>query len=335
MMPFSASRRASLLRLAIGAVAIFATASFATLAAAQTAPFPSRPVTLVNPYPAGGASDALMRPIAERLSRLWNQPVVVDNRTGANGIVATQYVMRAAPDGHTILVHLTGIIQNVSLYKNVGYDPFKDLVPLTQIGTQPMGLAVSPKSAYQSFAALAQAVKAHPADFSYGSFGNGSTGHIYGELLRTQLDVAIPHAPYRGEGPMLPDIIATRVAYGFVSAYTAAARAKDKTLSILAVTGPRRLATLPDVPTLAELGYKNFELVGWYGLFVPAGTPKAVGDRIAADVKSVLAQPDIQARMRDLVIEPTGTSPADFVRLMRSDYASWDALIKQFSIALD
>ena len=304
-------------------------------AMAQKTPFPSKTVTLVLPYPAGGSMDALARPMAEKLSQLWGQPVVVDNRTGANGIIATQSVMRAEPDGHTILLHLTGYIQNAALYKKLPYDPFTDLLPVTQLGTQPMGLAVGKTSPYASVADLMSGMKAKSTDFSYGSFGTGSTGHIFGELLRSQAQADIPHVPYRGEGPMLLDLMTNRVSTGFVSAATAATRVKDGSLKILAVTGPQRLAAMPDVPTLTEAGLKGFELVGWYGFFVPKGTPTAVIDKIAQDTRSVLAQPDIAARMNELAIQPTGTSPADFATLLRGDFAKWDRLVKQFHIELE
>ncbi len=304
-------------------------------ALAQPDTYPAKPVTIVVPYGAGGAADALMRPIAERLGAMWKQPVVIDNRAGANGIIATQLVTRAAPDGYTLLLCLTGIVQNQSLYKKLPYDPFKDLLAITQVGTQPMGLAVTPGSPYRTMPALLDAARAAPAKFSYGSFGTGSTGHIYGELLRSSARLQIPHVPYKGEGPMLPDLISDRIQLGFVSASTAATRSQDKSLRILAVTGPHRLGVLPDVPTFAELGYKGFEPVGWYGLLAPAGTPRQIIDKVSADVRTVLAQPAIVARMRDLAIEPTGTTPEAFAKLMRSDYAKWDSLIKSFKIELD
>ncbi|MFM9924459.1 tripartite tricarboxylate transporter substrate binding protein [Variovorax sp. H27-G14] len=304
-------------------------------AQAQPSAFPRKAVTIVVPYPAGGSADALIRPVAEKLSRIWGQPVVVDNRTGANGIIATQAVMRAEPDGHTILLHLTGFIQNASLYRKLPYDPFKDLVPVTQLGTQPMGLAVGPASPYTSVSALAAGLKAHAGDVSFGSFGIGSTGHIFGELLKQNMGVQMPHVAYRGEGPMLIDLISGRVSVAFVSSATAAVRQKDQTLRILAVTGPHRLASMQQVPTLSEAGMKGYDLVGWYGFFLPKNTPAAVAERIAADTRTVLAQPDIVQRMRELEIEPSGTSPADFAKLLRSDYAKWDGLIKQFKIELE
>lgn len=320
----------------LGAAACAAALSFAlTVHAQASSPWPSKTVTIVVPYQAGGSADVMIRPIAEKLSRIWKQPVVVDNRTGANGIIATQAVMRAEPDGHTILLHLTGFIQNASLYRKIPYDPFQDLAPVTQLGTQPMGLAVAAASPYVSVKELAAGLKAKPGDLSYGSFGTGSTGHIFGELLKSNLAVDMPHIPYRGEGPMLIDLIAGRLTVAFVSSATAATRQKDKSLKILGVTGPHRLPSLPNVPTLTEAGLKGYELVGWYGLFLPKGSPQSVVERIAADTRSVIAQADIVARMRELEIEPTGTSPAEFGRILRADYAKWDGLIKQFKIELE
>lgn len=307
----------------------------AAMCHAKEAPFPSKAVTIVSPYGAGGSSDALVRSVADKLTKAWGQPVLIENRTGANGIIATQTVMRAAPDGHTILLHLTGFIQNASLYKKLPYDPFKDLSPVTQVGFQAMGLAVAPSAPFESVTTLISALKAKPQDFSYGSFGTGSTGHIFGEVLKANQKLNIPHVAYRGEAPMLPDLISGRITFGFVSAATAVTRQKDKSLKILAVTGPKRLPMLPDVPTLGELGHADFDLVGWYGFFVPANTPKQTIDKIAADVKAAIAHPDIQARMQELTIEPKTTSPDEFSKILQSDFAKWDRLIKQVNIELE
>ena len=323
------------MRIPLFTIAMAALVALAPAASAQAQAFPSKPVTIVVPYPAGGSSDVLARSMAERLSKSWGQPVVVDNRTGANGIIATQTVMRAAPDGHTILLHLTGYIQNASLYRKLPYDPFRDMVPVMQVGTQPMGLAVSPSSPYNSVGALAEALRNRSERFSYGSFGAGSTGHIFGELLKSNTHANMPHVPYRGESPMLPDLMTGQLSVAFVSAATAVSRQKDKSLRILAVTGPRRFEELPNVPTLGEAGLKGFDLVGWYGLFLPKDTPRGLTDKIAADVRVVLAQPQMKEKMRELAIQPTGTTSAEFTKLLRSDYERWDSLIKQFGIALE
>lgn len=297
--------------------------------------FPSKAVTLVVPYGAGGSADVMARSLADKLAKAWAVPVVVENRSGANGIIATQLVMRAPADGHTILMHLTGYIQNASLYKKLPYDPFTDLLPVTQIGTQAMGLAVSAQSPHKDVKSLLAALSGDPSKGSYGSFGAGSTGHIFGELLRAGTQSTMPHVPYRGEAPMIPEIMSGRIDLGFVSAATASERQADGSLRILAVTGPSRQPSLPDVPTLTEAGLKGFDLVGWYGLFVPKGTPTATVERISADAKAALSRPEMVYRFRQLAIEPRGTTPQAFATILRDDFRRWDDLIKRFNITVE
>lgn len=313
---------------------LFGTAFFGLVATAQ-ADFPSKSVTLIVPYGAGGSGDVLARSLGDKLSKSWNVPVIVENRTGANGIIATQTLMRAPADGHTILMHLTGVIQNASLYKKLPYDPFTDIVPVTQIGTQPMGLAVSAQSPYKDVPALVNALGSSSSKASYGSFGAGSTGHIFGELLRNSARSSMPHVPYRGEAPMIPDLMTGRIELGFVSTATAAERGKDGSLRILAVTGPVRQPSMPNVPTMQEVGQKGFEIVGWYGLFVPKGTPTKTVERIAQDTNRLLTTPEMVYRFKQLAIEPTGTTPKQFETIMHDDFRRWDALIKRFNIVVE
>lgn len=317
------------------AVAALLLAPLGPACAASPNPYPGKVVTIVGPNAVGGPADTLIRPIADKLSKMWGQPVVIDTKTGANGMIASQYVAKAAPDGYTILLALTGMIQNPSLYKNVPYDAFADFRPITQLGTQPMGLAVPTNSPYRDVGSLVAAIRAKPAQSTYGSFGTGSSAHIFGELLRSSAKLDIQHVPYRGDAALMPDLLSGRVQTAFVAANTAASRAKDKSLRILAVTGPTRLRDLPDVPTLAELGYKGFEPIGWYGLFVPAGTPQEIVDKIATDVRAVVRQPDISDRMHELIIEPTATSPEEFGSLMKTDFVKWRNLIKSANIELE
>ena len=313
-------------------------AAVTTLAISQAfaqVTFPSKPVTLVVPYGAGGSADLLARSLADKWSKSWNVPVTVDNRTGANGIIAIQSLMRAPADGHTILMHLTGVIQNASLYKKLPYDPFADLVPVSQIGSQAMGLAVGPESPYKDVKSLTRTLGADPAKGAYGSFGAGSTGHIFGELLKTTVGSTMPHVAFRGEAPMIPEIIAGRLDLGFVSAATASERGVDGSLRIIAVTGQKRLSTLPNVPTMAEAGLAGFDLVGWYGLFVPKGTSANVVKRIASDTKAALTLPELVYRMKQLAIDPLANTPEQFESAMREDFRRWDGLIKRFNITLE
>ncbi len=296
-------------------------------------PFPSKPVTIVVPYQAGGSLDAVARSIANKLAKTWGQPVLVENRPGANGMIATQSVIKAQPDGHTILYHITGIIQNPLLYKNVSYDPLVDVAPVIQIGAQAMGLAVPGKSSIGSLEQLVQdgkskGVKGH----TYGSVGVGHTGHVWSELLVSEKKIHATHVAYRGTPALVVDLVSDRIDWAFLSSAEAVVRSSDQSVKILAVTGNDRLKQLPSVPTMRELGYSGFELMGWHGLFVPAPTPKAVVLKIEADVRAAMADPEIQKALETQVIQSTGLGPEEFGKVMRNDQGRWASLIKRFNI---
>lgn len=297
------------------------------------ATFPSRAVTLIVPFAPGGATDLLARSLASALSSTWKVPVLIVNRSGANGIVATVATMNAAADGHTLLLHTTGYIQNASLYKPLPYDPYADLIPVAQVGTQAMALAVGPRSPHQTLQSLLNSLGQPQEAGAYGSFGAGSTGHIFGQLLASTAQFHIQHVPYRGEVPMIPDLMAGRVMFGFVSSGTAVEHASAGTLRILGVSGDSRLAAMPGVPTMTEVGLGGFDLVGWFGLFAPKGTPAAVVERIAADTGSALTLPELASRLQQLVVKPTGLGPKAFGELMRVDAGRWEALIARFNLA--
>ena len=296
---------------------------------------PNRRVTMVVPYSAGGPTDALARSLADQFSKSWGVPVLVENRTGANGIIATASVARAPGDGHTILVQLTGLIQNASLYKKLPYDPFTDLAAVARIGTQPMALAVGRTSPSTDLRSLVRSFSTTPKFGTYGSFGAGSTGHIYGELLRKATSSPLTHVPHRGEALLLPELISGRIDLAFVSAATAIDSSRAGTLRVLGVTGPTRLPALPDVPTMAEAGLAGFELLGWYGLFVPKGTPSAMAECIAEHTEAALQHTDMVQRLQQLAVERRTAGPAAFTSALREDFGRWDDLIKRFGIALE
>lgn len=307
-----------------------------TSATSSSQQFPTRPVVLVTPYQAGGSIDAIARPLAAKLAKIWGQPVVVENRPGANGMIATQSVVKAPPDGQTLLYHITGIIQNPLLYKKVGYDPIKDVVPIIQLGGQAMGLAVPVRSPIKTTAELVADGKGKGSQgHAYGTVGVGHTGHIWSELLAGEQGFTATHAPYKGSGPLVIDLVSDRLDWAFLSSAEAIVRATDKSVRVLAVTGTQRIPQLPDVSTLREQGYPGFEMVGWHGLFAPAGTPRAVIDRIEQDVRTVLADPEIQKILTAQVILGTGLGAEEFARVMRQDQARWATLIKRFNIQAD
>lgn len=312
----------------VGAVAAFPSAN------AQG--FPSKPVTIVVPYQSGGSVDAIARPLAAKLAKVWGQPVIVDNRPGANGMIATQAVMKAPADGHALLYHLTGIIQNPLIYKSVAYDPMKDFTPIVQIGGQAMGLAVPGKSAIGTVDQLVADGKAKgDKGHAYGSVGVGQTGHIWSELLSAEKGFKATHAAYKGVGPMVIDLVSERLDWAFLSSAESIVRVSDKSVKLLAVTGSERIRQLPDVPTMRELGYPGFETVGWHGLFAPAGTPKTVVSRIEADMRAALAEPDMQAILDTQVIARTAHGSDEFGKAMRADQARWATLVKRFNIQVD
>lgn len=311
-------------------------AAAAPAALAQNASSNGRPLTIVVPYAGGGAADPVVRPLAQKLQDRLGRPVIVDNRPGANGVIGTQHVLRQPADGNTILYHITSLIQALALSRNKPpYDFNQDITPLTLLGRQSVVLVVPAGSPWRNFGELARAIKAQPAQFAYGSYGSGSTSHIYGEALRAALGVDMPHAAFRGTAPLLQEMMGGRIPMAFVSAATAVEREADKTLRSVAAAAPRRLELLPQVPTLAELGYPGFESTGWWGLFIKSGTPAAVQDPLLAAIRATLQEPDMQARLRLAALELSSETPAQIAAAMRTDYQHWEALSRRFNITSD
>lgn len=307
---------------------------FMTKADAQD--FPIKPVVMVVPYQAGGSVDAIARPLAAKLAKVWGQPVIVENRPGANGMIATQYVMKSPADGHTLLYHLTGIIQNPLIYKNVSYEPLKDFTPVIQIGGQAMGLAVPEKSTITTVDQLVADGRARGSTgHAYGSVGVGQTGHIWSELLTSEKSFKGSHAAYKGSGPMVIDLVSGRLDWAFLSSAESIVRSSDKSVRILAVTGTERIKQLPSVPTLREVGYPGFEMTGWHGIFAPARTPTSVVAKIERDSRAALSEPDMQAILELQVISPSGVGPNAFSKVMKDDQVRWATLIKRFNIKVD
>jgi tripartite-type tricarboxylate transporter receptor subunit TctC len=324
------SRRA--LGRTLAALAAVAMAPAGALAQGASA----KPLTLLSPFAAGGPADPMLRLLAVRLQEMGGgRTVVVDSKPGANGAIATQYTINSPADGNTVMFQATGLIQNLAIAKTKPYDPFRDLRPVALIGRTAAILVVPSASPYKTLPDLAKAIKANPASFSFGSYGTGSVSHFYGEVLRSALGVEIPHVPFKGTGPLLTEMMAGRIPLAFVSASTAIDRSKDGTLRVLAVAAEKRVSVLPAVPTLAEVGYKGFEAEGWWGLFMRADTPKPVADKMVADMKKVLNEPDIAARVREQGVFPTDETPEQFAAAMKTEYQFWEALAKKFNITND
>lgn len=298
-------------------------------AVAQPA-YPSRPIKFIVPYPAGGASDVVARMIGDKLQQAWGQPVVIDNRPGASGIIGAQAAIKSPSDGYSVLVHNTVLIQLPVVLEKPPFDPLKDLLPVIMT-IQTNNLFVvpsdSPAKTFKEFVALA---KANPAQYSYGSYGIGSGAHFHGELLKLQAGIELAHVPFAGSAPMVTNLSGGHLPSAFIDIPSALPHIK--TMRPLAVAGAQRMPELPDVPTFSELGYHSFDTVGWHGLFLPAGTPPAISQKLATEVANILRMPDVVAKMKTLGVTPGGGTPEEFLQRLKSDGAVYAKIAKAANI---
>ncbi|AQV97436.1 ABC transporter substrate-binding protein [Cupriavidus necator] len=330
-MPVITSQRR---RAALAAIACI-TALPALCFAADASTYPQKPIRLVVPFPAGGGSDTVARLLGRELTAMWGQPVVVENKPGASGTIGTGMVSKAAPDGYTLLLGATPLVQLQGVYKSLPYDTFRDLAPLARLALSSDVFAAPVSTRVGSVSELLSAARAMPGKISYGSYGNGTSSHMHGELLRMQANVDLTHVAYKGGAPLLQDLLGGQVSSGFVDVAGGKAALNSPKITVLAVTGERRLALLPDVPTFTELGYRDFEPNGWYGLFVPSATPKAVKDKLSAAVLAILSTPAMQTAIREQGLEPGTLEPEAFLKLMRRDAEIWGRIAASARIALD
>lgn len=296
------------------------------------ATFPSQPIKLIVPYPAGGATDTLARMMAQKLGEAWGATVLVENKPGAGGTIGNNAVAKAAPDGHTILLAITAIIQQPALM-TVPYDPIKDLAPVTQIAKSPSMIAVplsSPATSLKDFITL---VKAHPGQYNYGSYGAGTSSHIQGSLLNLQAGLDMVHVPFQGAAPLVTNMVGGQLTSAFID--SASARAHLKSFRPLAVTGTQRIPSLPDVPTFKELGYHSFDPIGWFGLFLPAATPVAIVNKFADEANRILRQPDVVARIEGLGLWVGGGKPDEFAQTVKADAGVYARIIKDAGIKIN
>ena len=320
-----------MVRAAVVAAALIAVA--ASGAGAQS--YPVRPVTLVVPFPPGGGNDALARTVAERMSKSLGQQVVVDNRGGAGGTVATRAVAKTAPDGYTILLAYTGTLAiNPSLYPNVGYDPRKDFVPIGLIAALSSVLTVHPALPARSVAELIAYAKANPRKIDY-AFVPGTVGHITTELFAKTADIDITRIPYKGNGPAMADLVGGHVSMMFLSILPVLGHVKGGTLRALAVTNPERSKLLPEVPTIAKSGLPGFSAAIRYGLVAPAGTPRAVVERLNKELQAALAADDLRARLASEGAVPLPGTPEDYAAEIDREEAKWGALVRQLNLKIE
>jgi tripartite-type tricarboxylate transporter receptor subunit TctC len=307
--------------------AIAATTLLASSHQASAQSYPERRITFVVPYPAGGATDVVARLLANKLQESWKQTVLVENKSGGGGVVGNDYVAKAQPDGYTVLIGITQIIQAPSLVSKLSYDVFKDLAPVTQIALSTIVLVVPEQQPIKSVKELIDYAKANPGK-PYGTFGNATTSHLYAELLKKNAGIDMTHVPYRGSAPLTNDLLNNTVTAAFQDLTTASPQIKAGKLRPLAVGGEKRRTALPDVPTMAELGYPGFEIEGWLGVFVPAATPKEIVKKLSDELARIIASPEGVAGIETLSLVPVGGSAETFEKVLRRDYEKWADVVK-------
>jgi tripartite-type tricarboxylate transporter receptor subunit TctC len=305
-------------------------------AVAQTAAFPSRPVTLVVPFPPGGGTDTGARIVAQKLSAKWGQQVVVENKGGAAGSIGADLVAKAKPDGYTILMGNIGTQAiNPSLYKKLPYDPDKAFAPISLVAELPLAMMVNPQVPAKTAKEFIAYAKSRPGQLSYSSSGAGGAPHLAAEMFKLATGSFIVHVPYRGGGPAVQDLIAGHVQLSFMTVLEASGHIKAGKLRALAVTSARRVSALAEVPTLAESAVPGFDSISWIGLLAPAGTPKEIVEKISADTREVIAAEDVNARLVELGALPAANTPAQFGALIDKDRARYAKIIQERGISVD
>ncbi len=307
------------------------------LAASAQGQWPTgKAITYLVPFAAGGTTDTLGRLIAQRLGTALGTTVVVDNKGGAGGSVGSEIAARAAPDGYTLLGGtISSHAINVSLYPKLGYDPIKSFAPVTLIGTNPVVLVVAASSPYKTLQDVLNAAKARQGGLSSASAGTGTSQHLALELMSYKAGIRFTHVPYKGSGPAIQDVIGGQVDMMFDTTVVAAPHIQSGKLRAIAVTSAKRLASLPDVPTVAESGVpglQDFEVVSWQAIFVPAGTPAPIVTRLHDEIRKILAQPEMQARLRSFGMEPADMTTAQIAAFQKAEVDKWAQVIKAANI---
>jgi len=317
--------------------ALAAMAGFSTLPAFAQGNWPTgKPITYLVPFAAGGTTDVLGRLIGQKLGTALGTTIIIDNKPGAGGSVGSEVGSRAAPDGYTLVGGtVSSHAINVSLYPKIGYDPIKSFVPVTLIGTNPLVLVVNQASPYKTLKDVLEASKGKSGGLSSASAGTGTSQHLSLELLAFRSGVKFTHVPYKGSGPAIQDVIGGQVDMMFDTSVVAAPHVQSGKLRAIAVTSASRLPSMPDVPTVAESGLPglaNFEVLSWQAIFAPAGTPALMVDRLHKEIGRILAEPEMQAKLKGFGMEPANMTTAQIAAFQRAEVAKWAQVIKAANI---
>lgn len=307
----------------------------AGIASAQ-AQYPTKSVRVVIPYPPGGGTDLLGRPMAKILTEKWGQTVLIDNRGGASGMLGAEIVARSAPDGYTVLMCASAeVALNVALYPKMAYDPVRDFTPVTQLAISPLVLVVHPSLPARSLKEFIALAKKRPGEISYASVGAGGPHHISGEWMKLALGIDLIHIPYKGGGPQITNLLGGHVHSGFIVLPVVAPHIKAGKVRALAVTTNKRSASLPDVPAVSESGIPDFNVSQWWAILVPRGTPKDIVAKLHTDFVALTKLPEVRERMATLGAEPVGSSSAEFGEFMRAEVAKYRKIVKEAKISLN
>jgi tripartite-type tricarboxylate transporter receptor subunit TctC len=298
--------------------------------------YPNKPIKLIVPFPPAGGTDVLSRALAQSITTNAKWIIVIDNRPGAGGNIGLDAAAKSPPDGYNIAMGQTAnLAVNPALYASMPFDPLKDFEPIALVSSQPLILVVAANSPHKSLKDLLAAAKAKPGQLNMGSPGSGTIGHVGGELFQRRAGVKFAHIPYKGAGPVVTDLMGGNVDLYFGNTQAVDALVKGGRLRALAVTSPKRLKTMPDVPTIAESGYPGFEASTWSGLVAPKGTPKPIVERLNAEVAKALKNPEMIAKLESDGSEPLGGSSQRFAEFLKAEHAKWGAVIKEAGIKLE
>ena len=304
-------------------------AAFAAISPVHAQDYPSRLVRLVVPQAAGGGTDTFARAIGQKLSERWGQPVVIENKAGAGGVVGTDFVAKAPADGYTLLVTYEGSQAiNQSLYQKLPFDSLKDFYPVATIAVTPFILIVGPKVEAKTLKEFIAFARANPDKMSYGSAGNGSVNHLLGEMLKTEADIHVVHVPYKGASAAIADVIGGHIDAAFASVPSVISSVQSNIVQALAVSSAKRIAVAPDIPTVAEAGFPKFDVNPWWGVLAPAGLSPAIAQKIAADIAEILKTPEMVEVLAKQGATPLITSSDAFRDLLAQDIEKWRKVVK-------
>lgn len=317
----------------IGILLALGLALAASPASAQD--YPKSPIKIVSPYQPGGATDVLARLLAPRLQAALGQPIIVDNKAGANGNIGTEFVAQSKPDGYTLLLgNNSGVVINQNLYK-LSINPSRDLAPVVLVALVPSVLYVHPSVTATTLAEFVALVKSNPNKYSFASAGSGSPQHLAGEMLKLAYGLDLVHIPYKGSGPAMTDVVGGQVPVGFESIAVLFPFVESNRVRVIASTGATRAITLPQVPTMMESGLAGFNLTNWYGLFAPGGTPKEIVDKLNAELRKILAIPEIKERLAKMGSAPVHGSPEEFASFIKAEVPRWAEIVKKSNARVD